>query len=390
MPEIDSIITTELQKFDVPAEAIASMKEEYLPLIINGLEDKEGFDKVHEARMKVKGIRINVEKRRVELKEDSLKYGRAVDAEAKRITALLSPIEAHLEAEEKRITEEKERIKEEEKRKEREKMEDRVRKLAAYNSRIFTPLLEKMTDEEFEKELAIAKENFEKEQARLAKIEEEKKAEAERIRKQAEEQETERKRLEEVRRQQEEKEAELKAAQEKIEAEKKALEESKKEATEVDIPTDISTPLERAKDLSEAPHDGAHPLMFSGELNPVDDVRRAVDSLPHETAPNIADLHGVKTFQSHFEVEKVEVGKYPPFIQEMTEKLAAKHAELIDCLLCHYLKETGYDVRDIVLISRMPKNGSEIPVMFFDLKSNYPGEFFPEKTDDGSYDENDY
>mgnify|MGYP001609035483 CR=1 FL=1 len=64
-------IKTELQKFNVADAVIAKMSAEYLPLKVKGLDDKEGLKKVHDARMVIKGKRIEVEKKRKELKESS-------------------------------------------------------------------------------------------------------------------------------------------------------------------------------------------------------------------------------------------------------------------------------------------------------------------------------
>lgn len=75
----------ELVKYDVTEAALETYRKEFLPLTINGLDDHEGYEKVKEARLFIRGERVNVEKRRVELKAQSLEYGRAVDAEAKRI-----------------------------------------------------------------------------------------------------------------------------------------------------------------------------------------------------------------------------------------------------------------------------------------------------------------
>jgi len=71
------------------------------------------LQRVHEARMLVKGHRVEVEKTRKALKEDALRYGQAVDREAKRITGLLQPIEDHLGQQETWCLAEKDRIKNE-------------------------------------------------------------------------------------------------------------------------------------------------------------------------------------------------------------------------------------------------------------------------------------
>ena len=104
-----SMITTALKKYSVTDAVIAKYKQEYMALTVKGIDDKNGYDICHTARMEIKGKRVEVEKTRKKLKEDSLEYGRAVDKEAKRITALLEPIEEHLTAQEKIIDDELER-----------------------------------------------------------------------------------------------------------------------------------------------------------------------------------------------------------------------------------------------------------------------------------------
>lgn len=97
--------------FSVSDAAIATLRDEYMGLTIAGVDDVAGFKRVHSARINVKDKRVSVEKTRKELKADALKFGQTVDAEARRLTSLLEPIEAHLESEESRIQKEKEAIK---------------------------------------------------------------------------------------------------------------------------------------------------------------------------------------------------------------------------------------------------------------------------------------
>jgi len=97
--------------YSIADDRIAELGLMYLGLSINGVEDREGFDVVHKARITIRDHRVDVEKTRKQLKAESLEFSRRVDAEAKRLTSLLEPIEAHLEAEENRIAEEKARIK---------------------------------------------------------------------------------------------------------------------------------------------------------------------------------------------------------------------------------------------------------------------------------------
>ncbi len=101
----------ELVEFRRQDAAIAKLADECLPLKIAGIDDKKGFEVVHAARMQVKATRVGLEKTRVALKAEALAYGKAVDAEAKRLFDLIAPIESHLEDEENAVTEAKAQLK---------------------------------------------------------------------------------------------------------------------------------------------------------------------------------------------------------------------------------------------------------------------------------------
>jgi len=96
------------QKVNVNEQVIAQVTSDFMPLVISGKTDKVGFERVHKARIQVRDMRLAIEEKRKELKADSLAYGRAVDSEAKRLTDMLAPVEAHLQGEEERIKAEKE------------------------------------------------------------------------------------------------------------------------------------------------------------------------------------------------------------------------------------------------------------------------------------------
>jgi len=102
-------------------------------LKVMSLDDQEGFEAVHSGRMVIKGKRVEVEKKRKELKASALEWGKKVDSEAKRIFGLLEPIEKHLQAEEDKITKEKERIKAEQDRIQKEITQKRLDDLLAVN-----------------------------------------------------------------------------------------------------------------------------------------------------------------------------------------------------------------------------------------------------------------
>lgn len=94
-------------RYTVADEKIAELRAQYAPLKIEGVKDKSGYQAVRTARLHCRSLRAEVEKTRKALKEDALKYGREVDAEAKRITALLEEVEIPLLEREEAIDAEK-------------------------------------------------------------------------------------------------------------------------------------------------------------------------------------------------------------------------------------------------------------------------------------------
>lgn len=232
MTEID-LISTELQKFSLSDAAIAEMEKQYMPLTVKGIGDKEGFKAVRTARLYVKEKRIEIEKTRKALKADALKFGQAVDGEAKRITAMLEPIETHLQDQEDVVKREEERIRQEEESRRQEKIQGRTKRLLALellrfngtgyefgNFEIHSEHIAELSDDEFE----AAFENF----SRAVKKEKDRIAEEERLRREENERlEAERKRLEAIAQEQQRKEAALQAEQDKMEAEKRTIAEAK-------------------------------------------------------------------------------------------------------------------------------------------------------------------
>lgn len=127
MQEIQTVdyIGQQLQKFNVTDAGIAELKERYMPLVINGLEDKKGYMAVREARLDVKARRVGIEKMRKELTADAVTLQRKVNEEAKRITIKLEEIEAHFQKQENIFEAEKQRIQIEKEKAEQEKYLER-------------------------------------------------------------------------------------------------------------------------------------------------------------------------------------------------------------------------------------------------------------------------
>jgi len=194
-------MSTEMQvtKYSVTDAAINTMRERLKELTDDKIQDlkerlegleadtPQGYALVMRGLSETRGLRVEVEKVRKELKADSLLWGRTVDGEAKRITASLEELEAPLKQtrhEADVIKEQAELAKLETERKIREQEEARQRaELEAEHAERMRIAGEKLAAEKAQfaeekrladKEAARAREEIEKAKARQA--EEKKKA----------------------------------------------------------------------------------------------------------------------------------------------------------------------------------------------------------------------
>lgn len=146
-------------------------------------EDKEGIRKAREIRLELRQIRIAVEKRRVDLKAESLRRGQAIDAVANFIKSFIEPLEDHLQKQEDFVKLQIEAAT-------RKRTEEREAKLAALGLAPNLYKTDTMTEEEFlavlEREQKI-REDFLKKQKEEAEEKERMRAENERLRKEASE-----------------------------------------------------------------------------------------------------------------------------------------------------------------------------------------------------------
>lgn len=173
-------------------------------IVVTDASQKTEMEMAKTARKKFSEMRIEIEKTRKSLKEQSLRKGQAIDAIARFLTSLISPIEDHLRLqedflkiqEEKKLAEEKKKIEEqlEKERIEKEKKEAEEKERIRLENEILkskiaeqekTLSAEKLKIDEIEKQLKqkIDQEEKEKFQAaevekqKLKKLEEDKKAE---------------------------------------------------------------------------------------------------------------------------------------------------------------------------------------------------------------------
>jgi chromosome segregation ATPase len=85
------MITQALAEFDEPKQAIEMVKSYGTLTLVD-----DGIGKVEQAHKQVKRLRIDIDSRRKSLNEGALTYQRTVNAEAKRLTAEIEPIETAL------------------------------------------------------------------------------------------------------------------------------------------------------------------------------------------------------------------------------------------------------------------------------------------------------
>jgi len=96
-------ITTELAKQNVTEAVIAKLKKDFLPLKINGVEDKEGYKKVHDARIVCRDTRILAEKICKKGREEAIKIQKEWLAKEKEVVNQVSEVEQYLKKQEDAI-----------------------------------------------------------------------------------------------------------------------------------------------------------------------------------------------------------------------------------------------------------------------------------------------
>lgn len=218
-------------KYEQSENDLIAAVESSKGLTIAGVEDRKGYAAVHAQRMKLKGYRTAIEAQRKDLKADALEWGRRVDAEAKRLTALIEPTERELEAKQTAIDAERERIKAEAEAAARAKLDGRVAAFLAIGVQVAPSVVQDLPDAEFDEMLktAQAEHAARTERERIAAEEAAFEA-AERERREAEAKRVERERLAKERAELERQRAEQAAAQKRLDDEAARVREEQRAA----------------------------------------------------------------------------------------------------------------------------------------------------------------
>jgi hypothetical protein len=132
MPAIVTKIDKVLQKNNLTEAVLKEMEDNFLPLTISGLDDKEGYEKVHNARIMCRNTRT-LAKKVCELGRKPLidEQKEWIKTE-KSVTDRIEKVEDVLAERQKAIDDEKEKIKEEQAKKEQIILQKRAANLTAY------------------------------------------------------------------------------------------------------------------------------------------------------------------------------------------------------------------------------------------------------------------
>lgn len=194
-----------VEAFGGPFQELGEILANYKSIEVTDVTQIKEMAQARELRLKLKNARITVERKRKELKEESLKTGRAIDLVAKFVKSQIEPAEKYLERQEK-FKELKEAAEKAERLAERTKLISELADTSLYDlenmeEQTFQDLLVKLKKERAEKIAAEKKAEAERRAAELAEIERNRKIAEEnaRLKKEAEEREAkERQKLERV------------------------------------------------------------------------------------------------------------------------------------------------------------------------------------------------
>ncbi len=155
-----------IEAFGAPFEEAGAILASYESIVVTKEDQFDLMADAREQRLKLKSIRVGVENKRKELKEESLKTGRAIDSVAKFVKEIIEPAEKYLEQQEKfgeiKAAERAAKLKAE-----------RIEKLMQFTDDISVYNLDDMLTEQFDTLLADLKKQHEARVAEAKRIEDE-------------------------------------------------------------------------------------------------------------------------------------------------------------------------------------------------------------------------
>lgn len=159
-PVVIDNITTALTKANVTEQILTELKT-YKGLVINGIDDKKGYEEVYKARQRCKNTRVIAVKICKKGREEAIAEQRRWIDKEKEVTGQIEEVEAYLQDQENKVDQEKERLKQEAIQKEKQRIQGRVYAMLdlgmSYNGSAYalgdhevdSDDLPKMTDESF-------------------------------------------------------------------------------------------------------------------------------------------------------------------------------------------------------------------------------------------------
>lgn len=161
-------INLEIESFDPKKAELEKIIEPLKGLKIKDTKDIEGFDKVHQGQMELRRLRVEIEKKGLEVRRKIKVFSDNVMKEQKELTDIIEPIEKELKEEKDRIKE----LKEIEKRK--EDLPKRKERLKEIELNADDDFLLKMNDKEFDNYFVEKKGEYLEEKQRKIREQEEK------------------------------------------------------------------------------------------------------------------------------------------------------------------------------------------------------------------------
>ena len=170
LSRVDAAIDHAVSEIAKTDAAIEQVREDYLALVVTSPQDQAGYQSAETALKKMVRIRTSVEKTRKALKADSVRYGKAVDGEAKRIREAIEPIEEHLktQCDIVRLEEARQKVAAENAR--RDEVAGWVAELSDLGWPVDLPALQRMTAEEFGFTLLSAKRAYSEREAERVEL----------------------------------------------------------------------------------------------------------------------------------------------------------------------------------------------------------------------------
>jgi len=168
--------TLNIEKFSPKKAELVALADSYKALTINGVEDKEGYLAVDNARKELKTKRVQIQKDGKSLREEAVTFQRAVISKEKELIGIIEPIETELAEKQAVIEEEKQKIKR------KESLPSRIAKLAEIEVVVTEDFLLLMDDAKFDSYLNERRAGYlEAKEAKMKELQEaaEKKAQEE-------------------------------------------------------------------------------------------------------------------------------------------------------------------------------------------------------------------